>query len=67
LDEVAARSGCDESHVRHRIGLAFIAPDIVEMIVAGTQPRHLTLDRLLKAEMPLSWRVQRQMLGLPAV
>jgi len=67
LDEVAARSGCDESHVRHRIGLAFIAPDIVEMIVAGTQPRHLTLDRLLKAEMPPSWRAQRQMLGLAAV
>jgi len=66
LEEVAAQSGCDESHVRHRIGLAFIAPDIVEMILAGTQPRNLTLDHLLKMEMPLSWRAQRRMLGLAA-
>jgi site-specific DNA recombinase len=64
LEDLAAQSHCDESHIRHRIGLAFLAPDIVESIAAGIQPRHLTLDRLLKEEPPLSWRSQRQLLGL---
>ena len=67
LKEVAAQSGCDESHVRHRIALAFIAPDIVDMILTGMQPRHLTLDRLLKAELPLSWRRQRELFGVASV
>jgi site-specific DNA recombinase len=67
LEQVAAETGCDESHVRHRIALAFLAPDIVEMILTGMQPRHLTLDRLLKTELPLSWRQQRELFGPASV
>ena len=33
-------------------------------ILAGTQPRHLTLDRLLKMELPASWQGQARMLRL---
>jgi site-specific DNA recombinase len=67
LEEIAAQSSCDESHIRHRIALAFLAPDIVDMILTGMQPRHLTLDRLLNTELPASWRLQREMFGLASL
>jgi site-specific DNA recombinase len=66
LQQVATQSDCDENHVRHQIGLAFLAPDIVEMIVGGSQPRHITLDRLVRCELPASWPEQRRLLGLAA-
>jgi hypothetical protein len=43
--------------------VACLAPDIVETIVAGKQPRSLTLKRLLRG-IPLSWAEQRERFGL---
>lgn len=41
--------------------LAFLAPDLVEEIVDGRQPAHLSLNRLLSAELPKTWRDQREL------
>jgi hypothetical protein len=42
----------------------FLAPDIVEAIVAGHQPAELTVTRLIRLEdLPLSWAEQRRLLG----
>jgi hypothetical protein len=43
--------------------LAFLAPDIVEAILQGRQPVELTVLRLKRIGLPLSWVEQRRLLG----
>ena len=64
LENIANREHCTEAYVRQIIELAFLAPDIIERILAGTQPRHITIDRLARMTIPLSWRDQRRQFGL---
>jgi len=64
LEEIAARERWTEAYVRQVIELAFLAPDIIERILAGTQPRHMTVDRLVRMKLPLYWRDQRRQLGI---
>ncbi len=59
----AARARVSESYASRILCLAFLAPDIVEAIVAGKHPRSLTLKRLLR-EIPLSWAEQRERFGI---
>lgn len=62
--ELAKREGMDRSDVGRTIRLAFLAPDIVEAIVAGQQPADLTMTRLKRiGHLPLSWSEQRKLLG----
>jgi site-specific DNA recombinase len=57
--EIAKAEGVSEQFVSNRISLAFLAPQIVESISAGTQPADLTADALVKRiEIPLSWSEQ---------
>ena len=46
--------------------LAFLAPDIQRAIIDGAQPPGLNLERLVKSELPLSWKEQRERLGFPS-
>ena len=46
IQEIARRDGIDASDVGRNIQLAFLAPDIVEAILAGCQPVELTARRL---------------------
>jgi site-specific DNA recombinase len=50
-------------HRRRLVSLAFLAPDLQQAILAGRQPEHLTLARLMDGAMPLSWSQQREMFG----
>lgn len=50
---------------RDALALAFLAPDIQRDIVAGRQPKSLTLEVLLHMEIPLCWKRQREVLGRP--
>ena len=43
--------------------LAFLAPDIVEAILAGTQPVDLTAETLTRRDLPLSWSEQKSLFG----
>ncbi len=61
LVELAAAESCTAAYVRRLLGLAFLAPDIVEMILKGRQSRRLTLAELLANDMPLDWREQRRL------
>jgi site-specific DNA recombinase len=56
--EIAQRHGLSEPHVRRLLRFAYLAPDIVEAIVEGRQPRTLTVKLLLKG-IPLDWSDQR--------
>lgn len=41
--------------------VAFLAPDLQRVILAGEQPERLTLARFLDNDLPLSWAAQRRM------
>ena len=64
LEDLAASAGQTEAYVRQLLPLAFLAPDIVEAILLGKQPRHLTVDRLVRMKLPLSWQAQRRILNI---
>ncbi|HLO79246.1 MAG TPA: recombinase family protein [Magnetospirillum sp.] len=64
LAAIAKRDGLSDSYVGHLLPLAFLAPDIVEAIVAGTHPADLTAEALVKhIELPLQWDQQKAVLG----
>ncbi len=52
----------DRSYVRRIIGLACLAPDIVEAIAMGREPSGLSLERLAQG-FPLAWDEQRERLA----
>jgi site-specific DNA recombinase len=52
-------------YVARIIPLAFLAPDITETILEGTQPQDLTLAKLCQ-RLPLAWPEQRRTLGFAA-
>ena len=67
IQEIARRDGIDASDVGRNIQLAFLAPDIVEAILAGRQPVELTARNLRRiGALPLEWDRQRRLLGFPA-
>ena len=61
--EIARRHGLSEPHVRRLLRFTYLAPDIVEAIVEGRQPRTLTVKLLLQG-IPLDWSDQRAAFGV---
>ena len=59
VTELAAALGVDRSYVGRILRLTLLAPDIIELIVAGREPSGLSLERLVKA-MPVEWEEQRR-------
>jgi hypothetical protein len=53
---IAAATGLDERYVSHILPSAFLAPEIVEMIVEGMQSPDLSLNELLRG-IPLDWKL----------
>jgi site-specific DNA recombinase len=63
IAELAKAEEASASYVSLKISLAFLAPDIVEAIIDGSQPVSLTRERLKKAcPLPASWDEQRALL-----
>ena len=58
--------GVKKNYVSRLLRHAFLAPDIVEAILAGRQPSLVTLDKLLR-NLPMQWEAQRRILGFPPV
>ena len=62
--EIAKAEGVTESYVGRLLPLAFLAPDIVESVLAGTQPVHVTTELLTKrVDLPIDWKEQESLLG----
>ena len=61
--EIAQRFELSDAHVRRLLRFAYLAPDIVEAIIEGRQPRPLTVKLLLRG-IPLNWADQRAAFGL---
>jgi hypothetical protein len=62
MTALAKRLKIDLAHVTRTLGLARLAPDIVEAIVAGTEPDGLSIVQLFKG-FPMAWPDQRRALG----
>ena len=60
--EIAQRFQLNEAHVRRILRFGYLAPDIVEAIVEGRQPRSMTVKRLLQG-VPCVWADQRAAFG----
>ena len=60
IGDIAKRDRQPVAHVSRTLPLAFLSPDIVEMILAGQQPAALTPDRLKRRQsLPIAWSEQR--------
>lgn len=67
MDQLAISEGVSRWDVSRHLPLAFLAPDIVEAILAGRQPVELTVNRLKRAlPLPSCWTAQRRLLGFDA-
>lgn len=63
FDDIAQKHGCTDRYVRRIMNLSFLAPDVVNAILAGTQPRSMTVATMLACDVPLSWQQQRTAFG----
>ena len=62
---LAKREGVSPSYFTRLVRLSYLAPDIIQAILDGRQPRDLTADRLLAhSRLPLAWHDQRTALSL---
>jgi site-specific DNA recombinase len=65
VTEIAEREGVADRYVRRVMRLAFLAPEIVEAIVAGNQPPELTAEALAeRIDLPLLWTAQERAVGI---
>ena len=59
ISELARRHNVDKSYVTRVIRASFLAPSVVEQILAGSHPASLNARRLLSLrDLPLSWEKQ---------
>ena len=64
LSELAGRDKVERTDAGRFLRMAFLAPDIIEAIFQGRQPRDLTFRWMKRlTDLPLSWEKQRQVLG----
>ncbi len=57
---IARQTGHDERYTARSLRLAFLAPDIVERVLAGTAAPDMALAPLLE-RIPLGWRDQQKL------
>jgi site-specific DNA recombinase len=61
---LTVQAGVTRRYIGKVFDCAFLAPDIIEAILEGRQPRDLTFKKL-SAHIPLSWTEQRRQFGFP--
>lgn len=60
--EIAKREGLEASTVNERLRLSLLAPEIIQIILNGTQPKKLTMQWLTRNSFPSDWEHQKLML-----
>ena len=63
LAELAHQESCSRLYVSGMIKLAYLAPNITQAILDGTQPASLTLAHLMKRDIPIGWTDQCRAFG----
>ncbi len=64
IEDIARGERIGASFVSRIVKLASLAPDIVDAILDGRQPAHLTLKQLM-LPFPVNWEEQRMFLIVP--
>ena len=59
---IARAEGLDPSTVNELLRLTLLAPDIIEQLMAGRQPRRLTLMWFQRNPLPVDWQAQRDII-----
>jgi len=65
MTDLAAKLGRKPAYVTRILSLNNLAPDIVESILAGTEPEGMSIARLTDKPIPEDWTEQRQLFGFP--
>ena len=65
IAELAEREGIAAPYLTRTMRLSHLTPELVESILVGHQPRHLTLE-VLRQPLPEDWSEQKRALGVPA-
>ena len=60
---IARREGLHPSVVNELLRLTLLAPDLIEQLMAGRQPRRLTLMWFQRHRLPVQWSAQRDIIG----
>ena len=60
---IARAEGLDPSTVNELLRLTLLAPDIIEQLMAGRQPRRLTLMWFQRNPLPVDWQAQRDIIA----
>jgi len=63
LQVLSAKAGRQPGYFARLLRLNYLAPDIITAILDGTQPSTLCRKRLIKANLPTNWAIQRAMFG----
>jgi DNA invertase Pin-like site-specific DNA recombinase len=61
LKDIARQHRLCERYVGQLLPLAWLAPDLVDMILNGNQPEAVSLAALIKEPLPLLWAEQRRL------
>lgn len=61
--EIARREGMHHSTVNELLRLTLLAPDIIEQMLAGRQPRRLTLMWFQRNRLAVDWQAQRRIIA----
>jgi len=64
FDEIIKQEATSKRRIQQIIALAFLAPDIVQMISEGRQPIGLTSEWVLRHKLPGDWQEQRALIAL---
>ena len=63
LSDIAKSIGWTPSPLRQRLKLAFLSPAITKAILDGRQPADLSLEKILRSDLPLDWDRQAEKFG----
>jgi site-specific DNA recombinase len=63
VKQIAADHDCSDSYVRRIMPLATLSPDLQQSILDGTQSTDLTLETLIRTDIPLEWAAQEKQFG----
>ena len=63
IEDIAEAEKVSIQRIRQLVELAFVAPDIVRMILNGQQPINLTSEWLLRHKLPVNWNAQRALIS----
>ena len=65
VTDLSKQLGRNNGYITRLLSLNSLAPDIVEAILAGTEPEGLSIAKLTDQPIPEDWNEQRRLYGFP--